>query len=628
MAVISTPQWSNTTTPQLRLTVNESGSTGNIAKLAWKLEYVAHGYAASTGTVKKTYSAVINGGTVASGSYDINGKTGTYTIASGTKEVAKATSAKSIPISCSMAFNLTWSGVYGGTKSASGSMSIPAITSHTLTYDANGGTGAPGKQTKWYGSTIKISTVKPTRTGYTFQGWGTSATTTTVRYNPGDTFGSDTDTTIYAIWKADTYTVSYNANGGTGAPGSQTKTYGVNLTLSSTKPTRTNYTFKGWGTSAASTTVAYASGASYTANAAIMLYAIWELAYTAPVISNVQIDRSDSDGTLNDDGKYGKVSFDWQLDTANSGGIKSITIQYKKTSSTGSYINLTETASGTSGSVTRVFGSGVLDVDSAYDVLITVTDQKGSSQYHGIMSATKYIMDFSPQGGVGFGRPAPADQTVSFNVPVVIDGIDMFFKSGFGMYFQDADGENSMSLVRGTSVDRQLIWTLNQLYITGTLALESHLYLNNNAGVAGKMTAGSYFSMLKMNDSDQVELNWTTGGLRGRVRKQLWSGTWSSGSLTLAEVPFYNMFLISFSGGTDDTTEDGYLIANRNATGKRISGIGAVVGGTGNSPRIVCCDITVDGTKLTYSGLTMTAITSSIGSFKTARKIRRIVGLF
>ena len=123
-------------------------------------------------------------------------------------------------------------------------------------------------------------------------------------------------------------------------------------------------------------------------------------------------------------------------------------------------------------------------------------------------------------------------------------------------------------------------------------------------------------------------MNWTSGGLRGRVRKQLWAGTWTSGSLTLAEVPFYNMFLISFSGGTDDTTEDGYLIANRDATGKRISGIGSVIGGTGNSPRIVCCDITVDGTKLTYSGLTMTAITSSIGSFKTARKIRRIVGLF
>mgnify|MGYP005796746385 CR=1 FL=1 len=627
MAAISTPQWSNTSTPQLRLTVTENGSTGNIAKLDWKLEYVAHGYAASTGSIKKSYSAVINGATVASGSYDINGKTGIYTIASGTKEVAKATSAKSIPFSCSMAFNLTWSGVYGGTKSASGSLSIPAITSHTLTYNANGGTGAPGKQTKWYGSTIKISTVKPTRTGYTFQGWGLSSDTTTVRYNPGDTFGSDTDTTLYAVWKADTYTVSYDANGGTGAPGNQTKTYGVNLTLSSTKPTRTNYTFKGWGTSAASTTVAYASGASYTANAAIMLYAIWELAYTAPVISNVQIDRSDSDGTLNDDGKYGKVSFDWQLDTSNSGGVQSIKIQYKKTSG-GSYINLTETASGTSGSVSRVFGSGVLDVDSTYDVLITVSDAKGSSQYHGTLAATKYIMDFSPQGGVGFGRPAPAEQTVSFNVPVVIDGMDMFFKSGFGMYFQDAAGENSMSLVRGTSVDRQLIWTLNQLYLTGSLCLESHLYLDNDIGVAGKLTSGSYSSMLKMNASNQVELNWTSGGLRGRVRKQLWAGTWTSGSLTLAELPYYNMFMFAFSGSNADDAEHGYLIGIRDATGKRISGIGAINGA--GDIRLVTVDLTVDGTKITYDSSRFVVITggNALSAHAGGRKIRRIVGLF
>lgn len=627
MATISTPQWSNTSTPQLRLTVTENGSTGNIAKLDWKLEYVAHGYAASTGSVKKSYSAVINGATVASGSYDINGKTGTYTIASGTKEVAKATSAKSIPFSCSMAFNLTWSGVYGGTKSASGSLSIPAITSHTLTYNANGGTGAPGKQTKWYGSTIKISTVKPTRTGYTFQGWGLSSDTTTVRYNPGDTFGSDTDTTLYAVWKADTYTVSYDANGGTGAPGNQTKTYGVNLTLSSTKPTRTNYTFKGWGTSAASTTVAYASGTNYTANAGIMLYAIWELAYTAPVISNVQIDRSDSDGTLNDDGKYGKVSFDWQLDTANSGGVQSIKIQYKKTSG-GSYINLTETASGTSGSVSRVFGSGVLDVDSTYDVLITVSDAKGSSQYHGTLAATKYIMDFSPQGGVGFGRPAPAEQTVSFNVPVVIDGIDMFFKSGFGMYFQDAAGENSMSLVRGTSVDRQLIWTLNQLYLTGSLCLGSHLYLDNDVGVAGKLTTGSYSSMLKMNTSNQVELNWTSGGLRGRVRKQLWAGTWTSGSLTLAELPYYNMFMFAFSGSNADDAEHGYLIGIRDATGKRISGIGAINGA--GDMRLVTVDLTVDGTKITYDSSRFVVITggNALSAHAGGRKIRRIVGLF
>lgn len=42
------------------------------------------------------------------------------------------------------------------------------------------------------------------------------------------------------------YTISYNANGGSGAPGSQTKTHGTDLTLSSTKPTRNGYNFSKW----------------------------------------------------------------------------------------------------------------------------------------------------------------------------------------------------------------------------------------------------------------------------------------------------------------------------------------------------------------------------------------------
>ena len=73
------------------------------------------------------------------------------------------------------------------------------------------------------------------------------------------------------------YTVSYNANGGTGAPSSQTKTHGVRLQLSSTIPTRTGYTFLGWGVSSSDTTVDYAAGSYYEENAAIKLYAIWKI---------------------------------------------------------------------------------------------------------------------------------------------------------------------------------------------------------------------------------------------------------------------------------------------------------------------------------------------------------------
>lgn len=73
-----------------------------------------------------------------------------------------------------------------------------------------------------------------------------------------------------------TYTISYNANGGSGAPGSQTKKHDITLTLSSTIPTRTKYTFLGWSTSSTATSATYTAGGSYTTNADATLYAVWE----------------------------------------------------------------------------------------------------------------------------------------------------------------------------------------------------------------------------------------------------------------------------------------------------------------------------------------------------------------
>ena len=125
---------------------------------------------------------------------------------------------------------------------------------YSVKYNANGGDGAPSSQTKTYGTNLTLSSTKPTRTGHTFQGWGTSASDTSVDYAAGATYSKNAAITLYAIWKANTYTISYNANGGSGAPGNQTKTYGVTLTLSTTVPTRANYEFKGWATSASATT--------------------------------------------------------------------------------------------------------------------------------------------------------------------------------------------------------------------------------------------------------------------------------------------------------------------------------------------------------------------------------------
>ena len=204
----------------------------------------------------------------------------------------------------------------GSRSSGSGSHTVGSLASHTVKYNANGGSGAPGNQTKWYGSTLTLSSTKPTRTGYTFQGWATSAGGG-VAYQPGQAYGNDANITLYAVWKANTWTVKYNANGGSGAPADQTKTYGQTLKLSTTKPVRTDYNFKGWATSKANAdkgTVTYAAGANYTSNAAITLYAVWELAYVRPRITNLTISRCDSAGNISESGTYLRYDFKWATD--------------------------------------------------------------------------------------------------------------------------------------------------------------------------------------------------------------------------------------------------------------------------------------------------------------------------
>ena len=118
----------------------------------------------------------------------------------------------------------------------------------------------------------------PTRNGYEFLGWSTNQNATSPTYDIVSTFYAPVKrtSTLYAVWAAQTYTISYNANGGSGAPSSQTKTHGVTLTLSSTKPTRVGYEFLGWATSPTATSATYSAGGSYTNNGTATLYAVWK----------------------------------------------------------------------------------------------------------------------------------------------------------------------------------------------------------------------------------------------------------------------------------------------------------------------------------------------------------------
>lgn len=325
---------------------------------------------------------------------------------------------------------------------AGGGLNITSLTATTttsgynLTYNANNGSGAPSSVSGVTSTTI--SSTIPYRFGYTFKGWNTYSSATTVAYRPGDTIRLSSNTTLYAVWQSPTvisstvtsssytsfnyfgdgceffvftpsadgkyrfesdcgvdpqisiyntggsllaydndgtgsdqfrldynftsgtkyyikvsfyeeeiaeevfeeeiiamayeeiaeevveeifeevleeeieeeiveelieeeveeeifeevleeeminftvkriYTITYNANGGSNAPSSQTKIYNETLILSNNTPTKNNCTFLGWATSSSATSATYSKGGSFTANEETTLYAVWKVDY-------------------------------------------------------------------------------------------------------------------------------------------------------------------------------------------------------------------------------------------------------------------------------------------------------------------------------------------------------------
>ena len=141
--------------------------------------------------------ATVNGQTASADRTGVNvNASGNVNIATKKLSVAKGKSAKTI--GCSGSIRVT--GYAAGTSSASMSVTVPALPSHRVSYNANGGTGEPAAQTKWYGEALTLSSAKPTRHNYVFQGWATSSGGA-VAYQPGGRYGSDSNVTLYAVWK-------------------------------------------------------------------------------------------------------------------------------------------------------------------------------------------------------------------------------------------------------------------------------------------------------------------------------------------------------------------------------------------------------------------------------------------
>ena len=224
---------------------------------------------------------------------------------------------------------------------------------HTVYFDANGGTVSTASKTVTDGGSYGTLPV-PTRSGYAFVGWYTSVSSGS-RIWDTTTVDLSGDQTLYARW--DQYTLSYNANGGSGAPSSQT---GTSVTIPSTIPSRFGYNFMGWVSSASATSPVNLPGETISLTSNRTLYAYWRnaTAYTqvTSVNTSMKIDIAgaprylyivpSASGTyvFQSDGSYDTIGTLYdangnQLSTNDDGGENhNFSISYDLSANTGYYL--------------------------------------------------------------------------------------------------------------------------------------------------------------------------------------------------------------------------------------------------------------------------------------------------
>ncbi len=129
----------------------------------------------------------------------------------------RSTSPKTIGVYAATGGIYNYTTAVGGLINVGRSVTVPALPTYTITYNANYGTGAPAAQTKIHGTGLKLHSTVPKRTGYTFQYWDGVNTETGAKvahYNPGDTCSANENLTLYAIWEINKVYITYYTNGG------------------------------------------------------------------------------------------------------------------------------------------------------------------------------------------------------------------------------------------------------------------------------------------------------------------------------------------------------------------------------------------------------------------------------
>lgn len=219
------------------------------------------------------------------------------------------------------------------------------------------------------------------------------------------------------------HTVSYNANGGSGAPRSATKWYGEDFYISNQKPTRANHVFQYWATASNGSGTRYNPGQRYTPDANVTLYAVWKLATKPPTIQSFTAQRVDEAGNMVESGTRVKLYVTWKCDTSGDSAntVQSVTVAVQDG---GTWQETPVTASGATGTGTVTLTD--LSADASWRFRVAVRDKYGTVSAYTTVGPQRFLLDFSADGrGIGIGVGAPAEGVAINGEPVTVNGCRM-----------------------------------------------------------------------------------------------------------------------------------------------------------------------------------------------------------
>ncbi len=201
------------------------------------------------------------------------------------------------------------------------------INQYTVAYNSNGGTGTMTTDTITYGTDYTTKANTFTRTGYTFLGWNEKADGTGVSWtnyiNKEWKWTYTKSITLYAQWQVNKYTVTYNANGGTGTMATDTVEYGTNYITKANAFKKDGYVFTGWNENSNGTGTSWTNYIgkawrwTYLRN--VTLYAQY-----APLVASTSNNLVYSSGTVYDESDWSEsvytnysYSYTWNLNGTN-----------------------------------------------------------------------------------------------------------------------------------------------------------------------------------------------------------------------------------------------------------------------------------------------------------------------